>query len=157
MSKHKEQIENDYTIICNLLKLYDTELSKDKTNLKLMHTTYYNLLYFKASYFDNDELVFKYCTSKEQATKNEEPWFTIVDVEIDNDNPRNGAFELDWNEYFVQMLRSHGLTGDTDEHVVDQWFQDLCKQIALEQYEEDVFAESIVQGKEIEGGRREYE
>jgi hypothetical protein len=96
-------------------------------------------------------------TPKELATKKEEPWFTIVDVEIDNDNPRNGAFELDWNEYFVQMLRSHGLTGDTDEDVVDNWFQDLCKQIALEQYDEEVFAESIVQGKEIEGGRREYE
>ena len=96
-------------------------------------------------------------TPKEQATKKEEPWFTIVDVEIDSDNPRNGAFELDWNEYFVQMLRSHGLTGDTDEEVVDQWFQDLCKQIALEQYDEEVFAESIIQGREIEGGKREYE
>ena len=40
-------------------------------------------------------------TPKEQATKNKEPWFTIVDGEIDSDNPRNGAFELDWNEYFV--------------------------------------------------------
>ena len=92
-------------------------------------------------------------TPKDQATKNKEPWFTIVDVEIDNDNPRNGAFELDWNEYFVEMLRGHGLTGETDEDIVDQWFQDLCKQIALEQYDEEVFA----QGREIEGGRREYE
>ena len=92
-------------------------------------------------------------TPKELATKNKEPWFTIVDVEIDNDNPRNGAFELDWNEYFVEMLRGHGLTGETDEDIVDQWFQDLCKQIALEQYDEEVF----VQGREIEGGRREYE
>ena len=92
-------------------------------------------------------------TPKEQATKNKEPLFTIVDVEIDSDNPRNGAFELDWNEYFVEMLRGHGLTGETDEDIVDQWFQDLCKQIALEQYDEEVF----VQGREIEGGRREYE
>ena len=51
------------------------------------------------------------------------------------------------------MLRGHGLTGETDEDIVDQWFQDLCKQIALEQYDEEVF----VQGREIEGGRREYE
>ena len=28
-------------------------------------------------------------TPKEQATKNEEPWFTVIDVEIDSDNPRN--------------------------------------------------------------------
>ena len=96
-------------------------------------------------------------TPKEQATKNEEPWFTIVDVEIDVDNPRNGAFELDWNEHFVQMLRGHGLTGDTDEEVVDQWFQDLCKQIALETYDDEVFSNSIVQGRPMEDGRREYE
>ena len=95
-------------------------------------------------------------TPKDQATKNEEPWFTIVDVEIDNDNPRNGAFELDWNEYFPAMLRKHGLTGNTDEDVVDQWFQDLCKQIALESYDEEVFGSSVVTETRMEGGKTEY-
>ena len=104
---------------------------------------------------------------KEQATKDKEPWFTIVDVEIDKDNPRNGAFELDWNEYFVEMLRKHGLTGQTNEEIIDRWFQDLCKQIALESYDEEVFEaheenkESTAQEKEkqkelLEDGKREY-
>lgn len=99
----------------------------------------------------------KQLTPKEKATKKGEPWFTIVDIEIDNDNPRNGAFELDWNEPFIQMLRGHGLTGDTDEEVVDQWFQDLCRQIAMETYDDDVLSSNVnIQMKDIEGGKREY-
>ena len=96
----------------------------------------------------------KKLTPKEKATKAGEPWFTVIDVEIDPDNPRNGSFELDWNKPFVEMLRKHGLVGDTDEDIIDQWFQDLCKQIALDSYEEDVFAES---GKtHTADGRTEY-
>lgn len=99
----------------------------------------------------------KQLTPKQKATKKGEPWFTIVDIEIDNDNPRNGAFELDWNEPFIKMLRGHGLTGDTDEEVVDQWFQDLCRQIAMETYDEDVLSNNVnIQMKDIEGGKREY-
>ena len=99
----------------------------------------------------------KQLTPKQKATKKGEPWFTIVDIEIDNDNPRNGAFELDWNEPFIKMLRGHGLTGDTDEEVVDQWFQDLCRQIAMETYDDDVLSSNVnIQMKDIEGGKREY-
>tara|TARA_B100000809_G_scaffold260867_1_gene308600 strand:+ start:817 stop:1227 length:411 start_codon:yes stop_codon:yes gene_type:complete len=95
-------------------------------------------------------------TPKEKATKKGEPWFTVVNVDIDTDNPRNGSFELDWNEPFVEMLRKHGLVGNEDEDVVDIWFQDLCKQIALDSYEEDVFPEPTIQQTLTEDGKREY-
>ncbi len=99
----------------------------------------------------------KRMTPKEKATKKGEPWFTIVDVEINSENPLNGAFELDWNEPFVKMLRGHGLVGDTDEDIVDQWFQDLCRQIAMETYDEDVVGTNVnIQMRDIEGGKREY-
>ena len=99
----------------------------------------------------------KRMTPKEKATKKGEPWFTIVDVEINSENPLNGAFELDWNEPFVKMLRSHGLVGETDEEIVDQWFQDLCRQIAMETYDEDVVGSNVnIQMRDIEGGKREY-
>lgn len=99
----------------------------------------------------------KRMTPKEKATKKGEPWFTIVDVEINSENPLNGAFELDWNEPFVNMLRGHGLVGETDEEIVDQWFQDLCRQIAMETYDEDVVGSNVnIQMRDIEGGKREY-
>ena len=98
----------------------------------------------------------KKLTPKEKATKEGEPWFTVVEVEIDPDNPRNGSFELDWNVPFVEMLRKHGLVGNTDEDVIDQWFQDLCKQIALESYDDDVFPEPTIQETQTADGKREY-
>ena len=42
-------------------------------------------------------------------------------------------FELDWNQYFVEHLRTNGFRGTTDEEVVDQWFQELCRNIATEE------------------------
>jgi hypothetical protein len=69
---------------------------------------------------------------KERATANKEPWIEVLDTHVNKENVRNGFFELDWNEYFVLQLRSNGYQGDTDESIVDQWFQDLCRNIGAE-------------------------
>ena len=71
-------------------------------------------------------------TPKEIATENKEPWVAVLDTHVNKDDIRNGFFELDWNEYFVLQLRTNGYQGETDESVVDQWFQDLCKNIGSE-------------------------
>ena len=55
-----------------------------------------------------------------------------MDTHVNKDNIRNGFFELDWNEYFVLQLRTEGYQGETDESVVDLWFQDLCRNIGSE-------------------------
>lgn len=70
---------------------------------------------------------------KTAATANKEPWVAVLDTHVNPENPRNGFFELDWNEYFVTMLRNNGYTGGTDEEVVDEWFQDLCRQVGSEE------------------------
>lgn len=79
----------------------------------------------------------KKLTPKEQATKNGESYIDIVTVEIDNENPSYGSFELDWNEHFVEKLRSMGYPGDSDETVVDLWFQSVCRNILMETYEQE--------------------
>ena len=66
---------------------------------------------------------------KTAATANKDPWVAVLDTHVNMQNPRNGFFELDWNEYFIAMLRENGYTGAADEELVDQWFQDLCKEI----------------------------
>ena len=76
-------------------------------------------------------------TPKEQATKDQEPYIDIITVEVDNENPSYGSFELDWNEFFVKKLRSMGYPGDTDEVVVDLWFQSVCRNILMETWEQD--------------------
>ena len=76
-------------------------------------------------------------TEKEIATKKGEPYIKVIDTQIDPANPRYGAFEMDWNPEFIRMLASHGYVGATEEKIVDQWFQDVCRHIVLETYEQD--------------------
>jgi len=72
-------------------------------------------------------------TPKDLATQNKEPWVTVINTHVNKENIRNGFFELDWNEYFVLQLRTAGFRGDTDEDIVNQWFTELCKNVAAEE------------------------
>ena len=76
-------------------------------------------------------------TPKERATKAKEPYIDIVKVDLDENNPSYGSFELDWNEYFVKKLRDLGYPGESDEVVVDLWFQSVCRNILMETYEQE--------------------
>ena len=71
--------------------------------------------------------------AKAQATKNKQPYIAVLDVQMKKDNPKNGFFELDWNEYFVRDLRLNGYNGATEEEIVDAWFKELCGNIAKEE------------------------
>ena len=70
-------------------------------------------------------------TKKE--TKSEKPWVKVLDMNVNPDNPRNGFFELDWNDEFVNMLKQNGYEGGSDTEIVDRWFQTLCRTIGNEQ------------------------
>jgi len=70
---------------------------------------------------------------KEIATAKKEPYIAVLDTHVNKDNIRNGFFELDWNEYFVLQLKEAGYKGTTEEEMVDQWFQDLCRNIGAEE------------------------
>jgi len=72
-------------------------------------------------------------TPKELATQNKEPWVAVLNTHVNKDNIRNGFFELDWNEYFVLQLRSAGYKGEKDEDIVNQWFTELCRNVAVEE------------------------
>jgi hypothetical protein len=72
---------------------------------------------------------------KDRATKMGEPWVAVLDTKVNKDNPRNGFFELDWNEQFVLQLKQagYGADGDPDEEIVDRWFRDLAYNMLVEQ------------------------
>jgi len=71
--------------------------------------------------------------AKTEATKKKEPYIALLNVEMKKENPRNGFFELDWNEYFVRDLRLNGYQGDSEEEIVDAWFKELCGNIAQQE------------------------
>jgi hypothetical protein len=77
--------------------------------------------------------------AKALADLNKEPWVSVINVDINPDNPSQGNFELDWNQLFVDKLMAHGYTGKTSEEIVDQWFNDLCTGIARSTIEEGNF------------------
>ncbi len=79
-------------------------------------------------------------SDKEKATRAGEPWVSILNVDINPEDINNGAFEMDWNDKFVLNLIKAGYKqaeDDTDEEIVDRWFQQVCRNIALEVYEQD--------------------
>jgi hypothetical protein len=78
-------------------------------------------------------------TPKEIATEAGEPYISILSVELDPDDIGNGSFELDWNEVFVARLVKAGYMqrkDDTDDQIVDRWFQSICRNILNENFEQ---------------------
>ena len=71
--------------------------------------------------------------AKAEATKNKQPYVTVLNVEMKDNNPRNGFFELDWNEFFIRELRLNGYQGDSEEEIVDAWFKELCGNVARDE------------------------
>ena len=74
----------------------------------------------------------KFTSPKDEATHNKQPWVGVLETHVNPDNPSNGFFELDWNEYFIVQLKSHGYDGPSEESIVDAWFQNLCRNIGNE-------------------------
>jgi len=76
---------------------------------------------------------------KDLATERGEPWVSVISVELDPDNIGNGAFELDWNDKFVTNLVRAGYQsrpGEEDSAIVDRWFQDVCRNVVMENFEQ---------------------
>jgi len=72
---------------------------------------------------------------KEYATRRKEPWVSVLDVKVNEDNVRNGFFEMDWNKYFVQQLieAGYGVDNDPEEEIVDRWFRDIVYNMLSEE------------------------
>ena len=82
----------------------------------------------------------KELSPKEKATAAGEPYISILSVDLDPNDINNGSFELDWNDKFVVNLVKQGYKireDDTDAQIVDRWFQTVCRNIALEVYEQE--------------------
>ena len=71
---------------------------------------------------------------KDRATRKKEPWVGVLNTHVNQENVRNGFFELDWNEHFVLKLKQegYGAEGDKDEEIVDRWFRELCANVVVD-------------------------
>lgn len=101
---------------------------------------------------------------KEEATLKGEPYISVLSMDIDPDNVNNGTFELDFNDKFILNLIRAGYKikpDDTDTQIVDRWFQTVCRNIALEVYEQEQADPEkrddvrIIRSRDIGNGRSE--
>ena len=70
---------------------------------------------------------------KEAATKAGEPWVAVLDTQVNPDDIKNGFFELDWNNEFIEKLLDAGYSGETNEQIVDAWFRTIVTQMLEEE------------------------
>jgi hypothetical protein len=69
---------------------------------------------------------------KAQATKDNKPWVAVLDTQVNADDIKNGFFELDWNNEFIEQLLDAGYKGESNEEIVDQWFKTIVTQMLQE-------------------------
>ena len=97
-------------------------------------------------------------SAKELATERGEPYVAVLSMDVDPENLHQGAFELDWNEKFVANLLRAGYQGKSDSDIVDQWFQNVCRHVVMETWEQEQAIKNsgiYVQSRNIGDGRSE--
>lgn len=73
--------------------------------------------------------------TKKVATIKNEPWVNVVNMDFTKKSSLEGSFELDWNQSFVDKLKAEGYSGPSPDNIVNQWFMELCRNIAMEEFD----------------------
>ena len=96
-------------------------------------------------------------TPKDRANAKGEPWVSVLDTKVNPDNPRNGFFELDWNDLFVVQLKQagYGFDGDPDEEIVDRWFRDLARNMLGEEGMDQTRGSGFINVNKLADGKAE--
>lgn len=70
---------------------------------------------------------------KELATKKGEAWVAVLDTQVNPHDIKNGFFELDWNNEFIEQLLDAGYKGESQEEIINAWFTTLIYQMLEEE------------------------
>lgn len=99
-------------------------------------------------------------SAKELATERGEPYVSILSMDLNPENLHEGSFELDWNDKFIANLVRAGYQKDprdTDADLVDRWFQNVCRHVVMETWEQEqaMNPQRYVRERNLGGGRKE--
>ena len=92
---------------------------------------------------------------KEKATKDGKPWVAVLNTHINKDNIKNGFFELDWNNEFIEQLVDAGYKGESNEQIVDAWFKTIARNILAEQGQDPSRGAGYINTKNLSGDKSE--
>lgn len=70
---------------------------------------------------------------KDEATAKGEAWVAVLDTQVNPEDIKNGFFEIDWNNQFIEELLDAGYSGETNEQIVDAWFRTIVTQMLQEE------------------------
>ena len=91
---------------------------------------------------------------KQRAELLEEPWVAMPNISWDPTDPTKNFFELDYNSFFVDYLRSNGYEADSDERIVEAWLTDICRAVATDFVEQgDSFVATSVPTRRVRKGK----
>jgi len=75
----------------------------------------------------------QYEFDKKVAELKNEPYVNVLKLDVNPENAKAGYMELDWNDHFVKFLHENGYTGESDEAVVNKWFNDVCRTVLVQE------------------------
>lgn len=105
--------------------------------------------------------------NKQSATLKGEPWVNVLNMDFGSGgNAKEGSFELDWNHIFVEELKKNGYEAQSDDAIVNLWFMEVCRNIAMEEFdgtgdfaatsEENLEAYKRFQTPTVANGKKQY-
>ena len=105
---------------------------------------------------ENDKILLQ-ADPKTYATKKKEAWVNVLDMKVNEENIRNGFFELDWNKYFIKELiqNGYGEESDPEEEVVDRWFKDIVYNMLQEEGQDTSRGAGYINVVPIDKGKSE--
>lgn len=92
---------------------------------------------------------------KEEANRLNKPWVAVLDTQVNPDNIRNGFFELDWNNEFIEQLLDAGYKGESQEEIVDSWFKTIIGQMLEEEGQSTDREMGYIKTNKIDKGKSE--
>lgn len=109
---------------------FDTaEAHRDYTGIKL-EAVLLEIAYDHGEMTDNE-------FNKKLATLKGEPYIAVIDSDYDPELVLDGFhFEFDWNEKWIETLIQHGYTGINEEAIVQAWFEDVCRGVVSESFDQ---------------------
>ena len=109
--------------------LYDTPESKDSVSYKIAQLE----LEYKYGKISENEY------EKGRATLENKPYFKVLAGGYTSGKGGDGqmTFELDWNSKFVEDLSAAGWEGYSEDQIINNWFEDSCRQMLTDEEPED--------------------
>lgn len=137
MTKESRSLSGREKDIAKLEYLYHPSLDRDLEINKIRYTEdsmefKKQVLWIKNHYGELTDIEYQ----KDLYTLEGKPFIELIEGKYTKDDYGSGrlAFEFEWNQLFILELKKNGYAGMSPDEIVNNWFVDICYQIADTEY-----------------------